>query len=96
MRSRASCRVVIMNDEDDFEYVVGCAAAHPDQRGGQHVARSCSGVLVVHKPTGLGCRCLEERSQIKNKTLALARLKSALQAIGWYEEQRHPGDEEES
>lgn len=67
-------------DENDLEIVTGCAAAHPDQRGGQHVAMSCSGVLIIHKPTGIGVRVLDERSQYKNKAKALTRLRHVLRA----------------
>lgn len=65
---------------DDLEVVHGCAAAHPDRRGGQHVAMQCSGVLVVHKPTGIAVRVLDERSQIKNKSRAVSLLR---QLVAW-------------
>ena len=64
-----------MNDAD-LEVIAGCAAAHPDQRGGQHVAMQCSAVLVIHKPTGIGVRVHEGRSQYRNKETALARLRT--------------------
>lgn len=73
-------------NEDDLEIVAGCAAAHPDQRGGQHVAKACTGVMIFHKPTGIGVRVLDERSQFKNKAKALAKLTSLLQAIDYFAE----------
>lgn len=46
--------------------VTGCAAVHPDQRGGQHVAKHCTGVLVIDDELGLGVMCNVNRSQYGN------------------------------
>lgn len=46
----------------------------PEQRtypGGQHVGTSPNGIHVTHLPTGLKAFCNYERSQIKNKKIAL-------------------------
>jgi peptide chain release factor len=42
--------------------------------GGQHVNRTESAVRVTHVPTGLQAVAMEERSQHRNRRLALARL----------------------
>jgi peptide chain release factor len=42
--------------------------------GGQHVNRTESAVRVTHVPTGAQATASEERSQHRNKKLALARL----------------------
>ncbi len=42
--------------------------------GGQHVNRTESAVRVTHVPTGLQASASEERSQHRNRALALARL----------------------
>jgi protein subunit release factor A len=47
--------------------ILGCAAVHPDQRGGQHVAMSCTGVLIIDEELGLGVMCNANRSQFGNK-----------------------------
>ena len=47
--------------------------------GGQHVNTSSTAVRVTHLPTGIQVKAQEERSQHRNKSLALARLLSSLQ-----------------
>lgn len=64
--------------DEDLEVVSGCAAAHPMQRGGQHVAKHCSAVMIIHRPTGIAVRVDDERSQIKSKAKALAKLEVLL------------------
>ena len=47
--------------------------------GGQHVNKTSSAIRVTHLPTGLAAKASEERSQIANRKLALARLASLLE-----------------
>jgi len=49
--------------------------------GGQHVNRTESAVRVTHMPTGVQATAMEERSQHRNRKLALARLKQKLDQI---------------
>jgi len=46
-------------------------------RGGQHVGMRC-GVLVVHKPTGLAVVCESERSQYRNREIAVEHLRQVV------------------
>lgn len=54
--------------------ISGCDAVHPDSRGGQHVAKHCTGVLVIDDELGLGVMCNGERSQYGNREKANALL----------------------
>jgi peptide chain release factor len=49
--------------------------------GGQHVNRTESAVRVTHVPTGVQASAMEERSQHRNRKLALARLIQKLHQI---------------
>ena len=47
--------------------------------GGQHQNTTDSGVRLVHLPTGIRVTSREDRSQHRNRTLALARLRERLE-----------------
>ncbi len=47
--------------------------------GGQHVNKTDSAVVILHKPTGLKFKVNEFRSQYQNKQCALERLQAILQ-----------------
>ena len=48
-------------------------------KGGQHQNRTESGVRLVHLPTGVVVSSREERSQHRNKSIALSRLREKLE-----------------
>jgi ribosome-associated protein len=49
--------------------------------GGQHQNTSDSGVRLIHQPTGIRVVARDERSQHRNRVLALQRLRTRLEAL---------------
>lgn len=47
----------------------------PSRYGGQHTNRTETGVLALHRPTGIAVACTSERSQLANRAATTERLR---------------------
>jgi peptide chain release factor 2 len=64
--------------EIDLDIVAFVRASGP---GGQNVNKVATAVRITHKPTGIVVTCSVERSQQQNRRLAIAIIKSKLEAL---------------
>lgn len=74
--TRTGTRVLIRPDD------VEVTAARAGGPGGQHVNTTDSAVRIRHRPTGVTVRVSSERSQHRNRRIALARLEAVLAERG--------------
>ncbi|MBT3662950.1 MAG: peptide chain release factor-like protein [Candidatus Marinimicrobia bacterium] len=59
-------------------------------KGGQHVNKTDSAIRLTHLPTGIVVTCQDERSQRRNKYIALDRLRKKLIVLNHKPKKRVP------
>lgn len=64
-----------MVDQRDLK-ITTCRAGGP---GGQHVNKTSSAVLALHRPSGISVKVMEQRSQQINRVIAIERIAHELQ-----------------
>lgn len=83
-------RIAIPDDDDALLSECRVETFRSGGPGGQHQNTTESGVRLVHEPTGERVEARDERSQHRNKKLALERLRERLEAMNETPKERIP------
>jgi len=78
---RSDDPIVIPEDDDALLAECRMETFRAGGPGGQHQNTTESGVRLVHLPTGARVEARDERSQYRNRRLALMRLRARLEAL---------------
>ncbi len=83
-------KISIPEDDDSLLAQCNVDTFRSSGKGGQHVNKTESAVRLTHLPTGVVVTCQKERSQYRNKNLALANLRAKLEEMNVVEKFRVP------
>jgi len=79
----STCTVAVMPEAEDIDVQINPSDIEMDVfrstgSGGQSVNTTDSAVRLTHKPTGIIVKCQQEKSQLKNRNMALKLLRAKL------------------
>jgi peptide chain release factor 1 len=79
----STCTVAVMPEAEDIDVQISPSDIEMDVfrstgSGGQSVNTTDSAVRLTHKPTGIIVKCQQEKSQLKNRNMALKMLRAKL------------------
>ena len=82
--------ITIPNSSEDLLKECRVDTFRASGKGGQHVNKTESAVRLTHSATGIVVTCQDERSQHRNKDIALRRLREKLNELNQKPKKRVP------
>src|SRR5262249_38729899 len=89
-RRREAARAALALEDEALLGDCGATPFAGSGPGGQHRHKPSSAVRLVHLPTGVTVTATERRSQLRNRSAALERLRSVLAGLSRVRKPRRP------